>query len=231
MRRFELFVLIVLTLNEFNLSESRDYYNIALGKRYHFNESHFNYTQQIDYCKNMGGSVIKLESQSESDWIRDNIRLTSTIMLGAQPFKDPTDTETTWLDGSPMVWTNWAWGQPRRGPEFCTYIDFFRDSMKWFTHKVSETTNDCNYYGPVLCQIPFKMDLEQLEPKLDIIEKKLSDLERESQLQSHLIKQIHLKEKILTKYETEISDLLIKNERLDKYNKQLEKEISEFNQS
>ena len=66
--------------------QASDYYNPNNGKLYRFLEDKRTFEEQMKYCSSIGGSMLKIESKEESDWIMNNVPARGSY-LGASLLK------------------------------------------------------------------------------------------------------------------------------------------------
>lgn len=60
-----------------------------------------------NYCRSLGGSLPKVESKEEQDFVH-SIAFGSSIWLGATRQPDSCNASFCWLDGTPLIYTDWS---------------------------------------------------------------------------------------------------------------------------
>ena len=157
-------------------------------KHYYYNPTWLTYDQQVEYCGNIGGHVIQIETHAESEWIERHIVTQASFMLGAKALPEDSNT-TTWFDGNPITWLNWNINQPQRGADYCDQIFVFRPNdqlrsrrLKWYTQQ-KRSNGACDWKAHVLCEIPsgYRVLSERMINRTELLANQLSLMRQDLQ--------------------------------------------------
>ncbi|KAI6653444.1 Macrophage mannose receptor 1-like [Oopsacas minuta] len=104
--------------------------------KFYYESDGINWAGAQTICENNGGDLATISSSSENSKINPYLNTDQDeCWIGLNSIDDHTNTYT-WIDGSPLVYENWATGQPGNTNHDCTIIDY--PGATWYD-------TDCTY--------------------------------------------------------------------------------------
>lgn len=148
-------ILLLVSLISIANTQHVEHKNPTIGKTYVYTNLSLSLPRGEAYCKSINASLITIESQQESDWIRNNLNFTRfAFLLGAEITIETVPKR--WLDGRAIKWYNWARDEPNFGgsQEWAFIVD--RPSGLWFAA-------NSRIVRPIICQRASKREGELQE--------------------------------------------------------------------
>ncbi len=99
------------------------------GHQYFISNQLANWRDAKQLCINNGGYLAAITSQAENDFLKS--KLNDMVFIGLND--ETTEGTFEWANGEPLVYTNWALGQPAQSPQAWTedYVVFQNWDGKW----------------------------------------------------------------------------------------------------
>ena len=162
------------------LGQSRSAYKPSpFGKQYFYNASAVTFNEAEGVCSASGGTMVRLESRSEQDWVRQEIAMRNKFWLGGKAntanSSSVSSSSYKWLDGSTIVWTKWYSSQPDCTNHSCCAI-WLDDDDTWMDSVCASNTKAvvCQRVEPRIDRIAINQTLTEINGRLEAAELQLN---------------------------------------------------------
>ena len=110
------------TLTKLSNHQEVVYEPSPFGKNYYYKSSKMNFNGAQAVCSAIGGTLVRIESRAEQDYVRYNVAMDTDIWLGSSANTNgliATNSSFKWTNGSTIRWSNWYREEPDCNSDCC----------------------------------------------------------------------------------------------------------------